>query len=662
MNIAIKREQSQACLSYAERAQFGAKLKTKNIFKALALAMLLPAMLLTTACSKDDVAADNIENTANKGYTLPLTVNVTRQGGEATTRATYNETTKKLSFSTGDQLFVGGNYNTTGSFAGALTWVSGETFSGTITTNEGWDGTADALLTHAYSVHATLLPYGYENYDYFSISQNNGYNADYIPYVSKAFTTSKATAVEQFSEEYANSYSSGTGFVLSPQNAILNFTIFGLQSSIPVDVVLTQNGSLFDNTGSVTTTASGAATFAVAVNGNTDLKDLALTVDDKAITLGSTSTTLAAGHIYNITRSASSTVDLSTLTSGTTITLVDGSTLTGTLDGETQKVKVQIAAGATVTLDGVTINGKHYNDNDFLGAGINCLGDATIIVKGENTVKNFNRDYPAILAAHNATGQGDEYTLTIQGGSTDKLTTTSQNFGAAIGGGDEIACGNIVIKGCTVVANGGIGSAGIGGGVNAQCGSITIDGAQVTATAGNYGGAGIGGGIASEGNNASCGDITIRGEAQVNATGDSWGAGIGSGANATCGNITITGGTVTATGGNDAAGIGCGYGTKKAKSVCGNISIWVDNGFKSVTAIKGVGANKPIGMSKGKDSNTFGVISFNGEEINADDIYSYDPPEKDYQGLLFTISTTILGNEDESRYTNNTWKLETKNN
>ena len=637
-------------------------MKTKNIFKALALVMLLPAMLLTTACSKDDVAANNIENTVNKGYPLQVTVNVTRQGDEATTRTTYNETTKKLSFSTGDQLFVNGNDNTAGSFAGALTWVSGETFSGTITTKEEWKGTADALFTQAYGVHATLLPNGYEDYDYFYIYANSGYNADVIPYVSKAFTTSKATAVEQFSEEYANSYSSGTGFALSPQNAILNFTIIGLQSSIPVDVELTQSGSLLDIKRSVTTTASGTATFAVAVYGNTDLKDLALTVGDKAITLGSTSTKLAAGHIYNITRSANSTVNLSSLTSGTTITLVDGSTLTGTLDGETQKVKLQIAAGATVTLDGVTINGKHDNNTDFLGAGINCLGNATIIVKGENTVKNFNRDYPAILAAHNATEGGTEYTLTIQGGSTDKLTATSQNSGAAIGGGYEIACGNIVIKGCTVVANGGIGSAGIGGGVNAQCGSITIDGAKVTATAGNYGGAGIGGGIASEGNKASCGDITIRGEAQVNATGDSWGAGIGSGANATCGDITITGGTVTATGGNDAAGIGCGYGTKKAKSVCGNISIWVNNGFKSVTAIKGVDANKPIGMSKGKDSNILGNISFCGEDINADDTYSYDPLKEEYSYLWFTISTTILGNEDESRYTNNTWKLETKNN
>ena len=100
-------------------------MKTKNIFQALALAMLMPAMLLTTACSNDDDAVNNTENTANKGYALPVTVNVTRQGDEATTRATYDDETRKLSFSAGDKLFVDGKHATAGIFAGTLTWQSG---------------------------------------------------------------------------------------------------------------------------------------------------------------------------------------------------------------------------------------------------------------------------------------------------------------------------------------------------------------------------------------------------------------------------------------------------------------------------------------------------------------------------------------------------------
>ena len=81
-------------------------MRTKNIFKAVALAMLMPAMLLTTACSNEDDAINNGDN--KKGYPLQVTVNVTRQGDKATTRATYNESTRKLEFSTGDKLFVGG--------------------------------------------------------------------------------------------------------------------------------------------------------------------------------------------------------------------------------------------------------------------------------------------------------------------------------------------------------------------------------------------------------------------------------------------------------------------------------------------------------------------------------------------------------------------------
>ena len=81
----------------------------KNIFYRLALAMLMPTMLLTTACSNEDDTVINNGKTAAIGYTLPVTINVTRQSGDATTRATYNESTRMLSFSAGDKLFVKGS-------------------------------------------------------------------------------------------------------------------------------------------------------------------------------------------------------------------------------------------------------------------------------------------------------------------------------------------------------------------------------------------------------------------------------------------------------------------------------------------------------------------------------------------------------------------------
>ena len=79
-------------------------METKNMFKALAMVMLMPAMLLTTACSNEDDVVVNNETTNKKGYPLQVTVNVTREGDA--TRATYDNGTKKLSFSAGDKLFV----------------------------------------------------------------------------------------------------------------------------------------------------------------------------------------------------------------------------------------------------------------------------------------------------------------------------------------------------------------------------------------------------------------------------------------------------------------------------------------------------------------------------------------------------------------------------
>ena len=273
-----------------------------NIFKGLALAMLMPAMLLTTACSNDDSIVNN-EPTAKKGYPLQVTVNVTRQG-DAATRATYNESTKKLSFSSGDQLMVGGiDYGGAGEFAGALDYVDGSdgTFSGTITVeNSSYSGDADALFTAAYSVHATLLPNGYKDYHYFIDYPNNGYNAVVIPELpNRAFALTKKLAVEQFSYEYTNSYSSGTGFALSPHNAILNFTITGLSANATVNVVF---GGALTIDKEVTTDGSGNATFAVGIFGGTDLNTLTLTVGGNAITLSTASKTLEAGHIYNITK------------------------------------------------------------------------------------------------------------------------------------------------------------------------------------------------------------------------------------------------------------------------------------------------------------------------------------------------------------------------
>ena len=180
--------------------------------------------------------------------------------------------------------------------------------------------------------------------------------------------------------------------------------------------------------------------------------------------------------------------------------LKDGWRITGTqVDNN---YRYDIADGATVTLDNVTIGTYegYISADEYEYAGLNCLGDATIILKGTNSVTGRNRKFPGI---HVPKGK----TLTIRGDGS--LIAKSFGNGAGIGGGNGIECGNIVIEGGTIVAEGGDGAAGIGGGANASCGNITITRGveSVTATKGNGAPYSIG-----AGRGGSCGTVTIDGK------------------------------------------------------------------------------------------------------------------------------------------------------
>ena len=229
-------------------------------------------------------------------------------------------------------------------------------------------------------------------------------------------------------------------------------------------------------------------------------------------------------------------VDLADLVGNVTVS--NNATVFGTLAGD---YKVSIADGATVTISNVVING--LDDSNYPWAGITCLGDATIVLVGENTITGFCEECPGIYIPV-------AKTLTIKGDGS--LDVSSNGKGAGIGGGSNSYCGNIVIEGGVITATGSGNAAGIGGGYKRSCGNITISGGVVTA---------------SEGATA---------------------AGIGSGRNGSCGDITIVGGIVTATGGVNAAGIGSGcYGS------CGAITI--AQSIKRVVATRGLSAKNPIG-------------------------------------------------------------------
>ena len=285
------------------------------------------------------------------------------------------------------------------------------------------------------------------------------------------------------------------------------------------------------------------------------------TVGSDTYTFSTTGLSLTDGKYYQSTLKMAKPTDLSTISAA--YEAKNGETLTGTLGSD---VKISIAAGATVVLKNVTINGT--NNSSYKWAGLTPLGDATIILEGTNSVKGFYEDYPGIFAAVGKT-------LTIMG--SGNLTASSNGTGAAgIGGGEDVACGNIVISGGTITATGGI-----GGGEDGACGNIVISGGTITATGGENA-AGIGSGQSYDGN-------------------------------ASCGNITISGGTITATGGGGAAGIGSGQGYTTSgvdrPSTCGAITI--TSGVTKVTATKGSDATNSIGSGK---KSTCGSVTIDGIE------------------------------------------------
>lgn len=220
---------------------------------------------------------------------------------------------------------------------------------------------------------------------------------------------------------------------------------------------------------------------------------------------------------------AGNSVDLSKLTAD--YEAQNGDVLTGV----TSSYKVTIAAGATVTLDGVNISSSSNC--------IKCAGSATIILKdgSTNTLTSTSEDYPALWAGDANT------TLTIQG-NTGVLNVTSGKYCAGIGGGYKNAdktCGNIRIEGGVITAQGGGGGSGIGSDSGGNCGDIIIMGGTITAKGGGKV-AGIGTGY-----RAVCGDITIANTVtKVTATKGAdapYSIGKGYGDDASCGTVTIGG-------------------------------------------------------------------------------------------------------------------------
>ena len=309
------------------------------------------------------------------------------------------------------------------------------------------------------------------------------------------------------------------------------------------------------------------------------------------------------------------TINLSSISHNMTVN--DGDVLTGPLSGFGWKIS--IADGATVTLSNVYIVTNNIVDAEYKWGGISCLGDATIILEGDNTVHGIGPDYPGIhvlegktltidgsgsltavgnKAAAGIGGGAGEYcygwmtdlkpatcgsvvinggTINAIGGSAQDTNYSNMSFGAGgagIGSGYFCNGGTVVVNGGTITATGGICAAGIGTGTQAKSGDITINGGDVTACGGDCA-AGIGSGTLGNASNIviNCGTVSAIGGygSLIQSPGYEdnifgGGAGIGSGYFSSCGDIAINGGIVTATGANCGAGIGSGGFTQ----ICAN--------------------------------------------------------------------------------------------
>ncbi len=459
------------------------------------MAALAFVSVIAIGCSNDD--EDSIQppvtDTTNM-VTLTTTISF---GGESRTRALTPEGVK--TFAEGDQIAI--IYTNTSSER--VKAVSNALAEGDIT-GGGKNARITFTLTNPVAgsvdyVYPAAMAKDDGTLNYSALCMQNGTLA---PLASK-LDCAKGTGTMTSS---GGTFTLPTGVTLANQLAICEFTI---KNSSGTEITGSITGlTLSDGTNTYTVSrAATAGPIYVAMQPVTSDKTLSFVANAAASSCyykNVSGKDLAAGDMLpvNLTMTQGTTTNLSTLAAD--YEAQNGDMLTGKLAANH---KISIAAGASVTLNGASIN---YDDSPALYgtfAGITCLGNATIIVSGTNYVKGFSSGYPGIFVPSGST-------LTITGSGT--LYAQGHDWGAGIGSGiSNIAevkdCGNIIIQGGTIWGTGGTGAAGIGSGAGADetpssCGNITIKSSvtQVDATAGS-GAQSIG-----RGDHSTCGIVTIE--------------------------------------------------------------------------------------------------------------------------------------------------------
>ena len=622
--------------------------RRKRSRKNTTLLLACVLMLGFTQCKKEQIEP--------QGGKVSITLNVENGGastGSATDGAKVNVNENHVTFGNGDKILVA--YD--GKYVGTIVH-NGTNFTGNITITQ--NGTKPLYFYFLGNKDAGTLTAGTTTSCTVNISDQTGYPA--LPVISFSASNEDFTGEGTYTASLHNKASLMKFSVTTPSNSPICIT--GMNNKVIIDFSKAANDGA--NYGFTYDKEDGGIIKLKGGKGN-NVEKWAIVLPQPELAAGSANSIYAQNGTYTTftgsrplihaieangyyhegsdviamtVNTATEYVDLGDITAHTTI--ATGKTIIGTL---AVNKKISIATGATVTLNGVSINDNGgWTSGDY--AGISCEGDATIILSGENILRGIDDDYPGIHIKENKT-------LTIRGtGSLDASGNPTGNcYSAGIGGDYNNKCGNIVIEGGTITATGGNqGGAAIGGAYCGGYGYITISGGTVMATAAGEG-AGIGSGFSS---GHASGNITISG-GTVTATSQGNGAGIGSGysGSGSVGNILISGGTITATGGNNAAGIGSGF-----SSSCGSITI--ENTVTSVTATKGSGAPNSIGAG---NSGTCGTVTIGGVEgAISTSPYTYEPlPEGALSGK-FTINASgdqVYFSQGNLKYSNGTWSFHT---
>lgn len=309
-------------------------------------------------------------------------------------------------------------------------------------------------------------------------------------------------------------------------------------------------------------------------------------------------------------------------------------------------------SGGNVTANGGTAGAGIGGGDGDNANGLNKKSDSTgggrgsnITISGKNTIVNAEGSAEAAGIGGGRSGDADTIEITDSTVISNGHDSDNGNSGAGIGGGGFGAGGgagggisNITIKDADVTAGADAGGAGIGSG--SASGWISYPSifpnwkaehpnegvaSDITISGGRVeasGGddsAGIGGGYLGSGS-----DITIKDNADVTANGGKWGAGIGGGRGGDGSDISISDSNVSASGGAAGAGIGGGRGGKGENvTISGSSTVSVKHGpGATLTSGTCYGAGAGIGNGGGKDD-------VRGEEI-APDISGIDSTGQGY--------------------------------